>query len=145
MSRPRRAAIVGFAGFGNLGDEAIAAGIDALLGTSSLEVTTVFGGPRLAESPAFPRAVRLASWRLLPTLPALRRLRGIDVLLVGGGGLLNDHWPAVVPRYVSWMIAGRLAGARVAWVGVGVGPDPARRIALAGARRRPAVPPAAGA
>lgn len=120
--RPRRAAIVGFAGFGNLGDEMILAGIERLLAPTPIEVTTLFGGPQLAATSAFRDARRLSPWRLLPTPDALRRLRRVDLLLVGGGGLFNDYWHLLIPRYLSWIVAARMVGTRVAWIGVGVGP-----------------------
>jgi polysaccharide pyruvyl transferase WcaK-like protein len=120
--RPRRAAIVGFIGFGNLGDELILAGIERLLAPLPIEVTTLFGGPVLDETAAFPRARRRKPWRHLPTTSALRDLRRVDLLVVGGGGLINDHWPLVIPRYLAWVLAARMVGTPVAWIGVGVGP-----------------------
>lgn len=118
----RRAALVGFQGFGNVGDEAILAGIDLLIGPIELEATELFGGPAIARTTAFPGARRHSPWRLLPTLPSLRALRRVDLLILSGGGLFNDHWWAVIPRYLAWVVAARMAGARVAWLGVGVGP-----------------------
>lgn len=120
--RPRRAAIVGFIGYGNLGDEMILAGIEALLAPAPITVTTLFGGPDLAETASFRSARRLSPWRSLPTPNAIRELRRVDLLLIGGGGLFNDYWPFLIPRYLAWIIAARVAGARVAWLGVGVGP-----------------------
>lgn len=120
-SRPRRAAIVGFHGFGNVGDEAILAGIERVLQGTRIEVATIFGGSA-RDRPAFAAARRLSPWRLLPSPVALRAMRRVDLLILGGGGLLNDHWPAVIPRYLAWIVAARLVGARVAWIGVGVGP-----------------------
>lgn len=120
--RPLRIATVGFQGFGNVGDEAILTGIEALLEESGAEVRVVFSGPRPDSISAFSAARRIVTRRHLPTLAAWRVLRDVDLLLLAGGGLLNDHWPWVVPRYVAWTLAARTAGARVAWVGVGVGP-----------------------
>ena len=121
-ARSRRAAIVGFHGFGNLGDEMILAGIEVLLRPVPITVTAIFGGPGLAGTTAFPDADRHVMARLLPSPAALRVLRRVDLLLLGGGGLINDHWPAVIPRYLAWIVAARIAGAEVAWIGVGVGP-----------------------
>ena len=120
--RPRRAAIVGFIGYGNLGDEMILAGIEALLAPSHISVTTLFGGPDLARTAAFSGARRVSPWRSLPTPRAIRELHRVDLLLVGGGGLFNDYWPFLIPRYLAWVIAARVAGASVAWLAVGVGP-----------------------
>jgi polysaccharide pyruvyl transferase WcaK-like protein len=121
-ARPPRIATVGFQGFGNIGDEAILTGIERLLEGTRATVVTVFSGPETGSVAAFPGVPRLVTWKHLPTLRALRVLRRVDRLILAGGGLFNDHWTAVIPRYLAWTLAGRLAGARVAWVGVGVGP-----------------------
>ena len=118
----RRAAIVGFVGFGNLGDELILAGIERLLAPLPIEVTTLFGGPGLAQTSSFREARRLSPWRRLPTPTAIRELRRVDLLVVGGGGLINDHWPLLIPRYLLWILAARMVGTRVVWIGIGVGP-----------------------
>lgn len=117
-----RIATVGFQGFGNIGDEAILTGIEAALRGLDGRVVTVFSGPRPEGVAAFPDAQRIVTARHLPTLSAFRALRRVDLLLLAGGGIFNDHWTGVVPRYTAWVVAARLAGARVAWVGVGVGP-----------------------
>ncbi|MGQ0608109.1 MAG: polysaccharide pyruvyl transferase family protein [Chloroflexota bacterium] len=119
---PLRIATVGFQGFENIGDEAILTGIEAAFGSTELMVTTVFSGPRPEGISAFPAARRVVSWRHLPGPSAVRILRRCDLLILAGGGIFNDHWTAVIPRYLAWVLAARLAGARVAWVGVGVGP-----------------------
>ncbi|MGI8659223.1 MAG: polysaccharide pyruvyl transferase family protein [Candidatus Limnocylindria bacterium] len=113
---------MGFQGFGNIGDEAILTGIEAALRGLDGRVVTVFSGPRPEGVAAFPDAQRVVTARHLPTLAALRALRRVDLLVLAGGGIFNDHWSGVVPRYTAWVIAARLAGARVAWIGVGVGP-----------------------
>lgn len=117
-----RIATVGFQGFGNVGDEAILAGLEAALEGTGAAVRIVFSGPHPEAISAFPAARRMVTWRHLPTLAALRALRGVDLLLLAGGGIFNDHWNGVVPRYAGWVFAARLVGARVAWAGVGVGP-----------------------
>lgn len=116
----RRVAAVGFQGFGNLGDEAILAGIEAVLEGSGIEITTVYGGPQRGSSES--RAARRSPPRLFPGVGTVRELRRLDGLLLSGGGLFNDHWPGVIPRYLAWVLAARLAGVPVVWVGVGVGP-----------------------
>ncbi len=127
--RPLRVATVGFQGFGNIGDEAILTGIEALLRERDVEVTTVFSGPLPATVAAFPDAERVVASRHLPTPRAWRALRRVDMLLLTGGGIFNDHWIGVIPRYVGWTLAARLAGAKVAWIGVGVGPVRRRTLA----------------
>src|SRR5690606_4645669 len=115
-----RAVAVGYQGFGNLGDEAILAGIEELLGGTGIVVSHVVSGPGPVS--AFPAARRVPTRRMRPTLQALRALRRAQLLLISGGGLLNDHWATVVPTYLAWVVLGRLLGLRVAWLGVGVGP-----------------------
>lgn len=131
-----RAAALGYQGFGNVGDEAILGGIEALLASGPIRVETVVGGDR-APIPAFPYARRITSRRLLPTPAAIRGLRRARLLIVSGGGLIHDHWPIVIPRYLAWSLLARSLGVRIAWVGVGVGPIEhawARRAAAATVR-----------
>lgn len=115
-----RAVALGYQGFGNVGDEAILAGIEELLTGSSLRVVAVIGGPE--PIPAYSSALRVTTHRMRPNLAALRALRRARLVLVSGGGLLHDHWATVVPTYLAWSVLARLSGARIAWVGVGVGP-----------------------
>lgn len=115
------AVAIGHQGFANVGDEAILSGIERVLAGSRLSVDTVIAGNR-APVMAFADARRVTSRRLFPTLAAARALSRADVLLLAGGGLLHDHWPMVLPRYLAWTVLARVLGARVAWVGIGVGP-----------------------
>ena len=112
--------MVGFQGFGNVGDEAILCGIESLLG-DRVDVEAIFSGGRQRIA-AFPSAARIRTWHHLPTITAWRVLRRSRALAISGGGLINDHWATVIPRYVGWCLAARLAGCRVVWVGSGVGP-----------------------
>jgi len=120
MSGRVRAVALGYQGFGNVGDEAILAGIEQLLVGSPVEVVAVVGGHE--PIPAFATARRIATHRMRPNLASLRALGRARLLLVSGGGLLHDHWATVVPTYLAWSILARVTGARVVWVGVGVGP-----------------------
>ena len=120
VERRARVAVIGFQGFGNVGDEAILVGIERLVG-EFVQVTTVFAGDRQSVV-GFGAASRRPTFHHLPTPRALRLLARNDVLLMSGGGLMNDYWPNVIPRYLAWVIAGRIAGCRVVWVGAGVGP-----------------------
>ena len=86
-----------------------------------MRVVTVFAGGR-DRVVGFPDAARVRTARHLPTIAAWRALRHADALVISGGGLINDYWPAVIPRYVAWCLVGRLAGCRVIWIGAGVGP-----------------------
>ncbi len=130
MRRRSRVVALGYQGFGNVGDEAILGGIEELLRDEAVDVTTIIGGP--APIAAFPGARRIVSRRLVPAPRTLLALARADALLVTGGGLLHDHFPTVVPRYLAWTMAARLLRCRVVWVGVGIGPlrrDPSRRLA----------------
>lgn len=113
---------MGYQGFGNLGDEAILGGIERLLLSSAVEPAVLFGGPGLGETSGLAGARRMSPWKLIPTPSALRALSRTHLLLLGGGGLINDHWPTLIPRYLLWALAARLLGNRVVWLGVGVGP-----------------------
>lgn len=117
----RRVAAVGFQGFGNLGDEAILAGIASLLDGTGVAIGTIYGGPQ-SGTHRDGGARRRSPRRLLPTLSSIRELRRLDGLLLAGGGLFNDHWRGVIPRYLAWIVAARVAGVPVVWLGVGVGP-----------------------
>lgn len=111
---------VGFQGFGNIGDEAILCGLERLLhGAATIEV--VVAGT-LAPVRAAPAARRVHPWKLLPTPAAVRLIRRCDAVVISGGGLVNDYWPLVIPRYLLWVLASRLVGRPVIWAGIGVGP-----------------------
>lgn len=120
-----RAVALGYQGFGNVGDEAILAGIERLLDGAPVQVTAVIGGDR-APIFAFSRARRIVSRRLLPGPAAARAIARSDLLLVTGGGLIHDHWRTVVPRYLAWTMLARMLSTKVVWIGVGVGPLRAR-------------------
>jgi polysaccharide pyruvyl transferase CsaB len=118
--RATPAIALGYQGFGNLGDEAILTGLEAVLRGSSVQVRAVVCGPEPVAG--FPDARRLRTRRMRPTAAALRALRRSGVLIISGGGLLHDHWRSVVPTYLLWSLLARALGVRVAWVGVGIGP-----------------------
>lgn len=120
-TRVCRAVAVGYQGFGNLGDEAILAGIERLLDGTRIRITTVVGGDR-GPIAADPAVHRITGRRMLPRMAGLRALQRSDALILSGGGLLHDHWALVVPQYLAWVVAARALGCRVAWVGVGIGP-----------------------
>lgn len=122
MSGPRRLLAIGYQGFGNLGDEAILTGIDALLAEVPVTVSAIVCGPQPGSVVGFPSARRIPTARLLPTPDAIRALWASDGLLLSGGGLIHDHWQTVIPRYLAWIALSRLLGKPVVWVGVGVGP-----------------------
>ena len=117
-----RLVALGYQGFGNLGDEAILTGIEAILADSGVSVGWVVCGPQPASVAAFPKARRIPAPRLLPSARAIRAIARSDGLLLSGGGLIHDHWPTIVARYLLWIVLARALGRRVVWLGVGVGP-----------------------
>jgi polysaccharide pyruvyl transferase WcaK-like protein len=116
-----KATILGYQGFGNVGDEAILTGLEAALEGSRIQVTDVICGDS-APVAGFPKADRLPSRRLLPSLAGLQRLRSSDLLVLSGGGLIHDHWAIVIPRYLAWTLLARSFGVPVVWAAIGVGP-----------------------
>ena len=62
-------------------------------------------------------------------LPAIARaMRGADLTLIGGGGLINDTYtPLSIPRYVVPALLSMALGTPVVWWGLGVVP-PRRRV-----------------
>ena len=116
----KRAVILGYQGFGNVGDEAILTGIEQVLQPLPIRVESVIGGT--APIKAFPLARRIVTRRLRPNVAGVRALVHADLLLLSGGGLIHDHWRTVLPLYLAWSVIARLGGAQVAWIGVGIGP-----------------------
>ena len=121
-----RIVMVGYQGMGNVGDEAILAGIEELLRETGIEVIAVTGGGR-APVAAFPGAQRVPIPRFLPGRDLWRAIRRADLLVMAGGGLLNDYWPTLIPRLLAWSLVARMLGTRVGWLAAGVGPVRHRR------------------
>jgi polysaccharide pyruvyl transferase WcaK-like protein len=133
-------ALFGMFGVGNLGNEA---SLDAMLRairarTRAAELLLVCPEPVAAERVHGVRAVSTTAgfanrvarrlW-LVRDLPAwrhaLRTLRGVDLLVVPGTGILDDFGtgPRGLPYDLfRWCAAARVRGAAVAFVSVGAGP-----------------------
>lgn len=117
-----KAAILGYYGFRNLGDEAVLAGIHGMLQAGihhSHELTVLSANPdwTTTRHPGISAISRYG-------LRSLRsQLRGIDTFILGGGSLLQD---ATSLRSVFWyFLAGMLAGScasQTIWWGQGIGP-----------------------
>jgi len=63
--------------------------------------------------------------RLVDLAHALRTMRGTDIMLMPGTGILDDFGerPNGMPLYIYlWCLSGRLAGSCIAYVSVGAGP-----------------------
>ncbi len=124
------ALIAGYYGFGNTGDEAILAAIlDGLHGRSpTARAVVISGDPADTERR---HGVEAIPWR---DVAAIRRaVRGCDLVLVGGGGLFQDHWGVdpgslLTPNhygisfYAGPAVLAALEGKPLALLGLGFGP-----------------------
>lgn len=132
MAAPLRVLISGYYGFGNTGDEAIALALTRELRRLGTEPTL------LSRTPA--QTAELygcgASERMNP-LALARAVAGTDVLLSGGGGLLQDGTSARTLRYYLGVVRlARMMGKRTVIFNQSVGPlSPAGRERVAAALR----------
>jgi polysaccharide pyruvyl transferase CsaB len=111
-----RVLIGGYYGFGNLGDEALLAGLTATLQRSGHRVTALSHRPQATRS-----AHGVASRHRLRGLPAA--LLGCEVFLSGGGGLLQDRTSArSLGYYLASIRLARSLGRRVVIFGQSIGP-----------------------
>ena len=114
--------IVGFIGCGNIGDEAILAGTLQSLREASVNSPIVF-----SWNPS-----QTAQEHNTPSLPILAGMRGLsdfashlhrgDLVLLGGGSLLQDGQRRVVPFWLFRAIMAKLKGCTVVYHAQGVGP-----------------------
>jgi polysaccharide pyruvyl transferase WcaK-like protein len=72
------------------------------------------------------RPLRLLLWWVRQevgfALRTFRVARGLDVLVVSGGGQLSDEFENIPTKSLRWILLAKLAGVRVAFVSVGAGP-----------------------
>ncbi len=117
MSQPRRIVISGYVGFGNVGDEAILTATLRELRSALPDVDVVV----LSADPAdTSRQHETASVHRLHPLPALWRS---DLLLFGGGGLLQDYTSQrSLFYYLGIIMAARLLGKRTMVYANSIGP-----------------------
>ena len=118
-----KAAILGYYGFRNLGDEAVLAGINGMLsldGDGPCHDLMVLSSDPEWTLKRHPGVTAISRYGL----KSLRaQLKGIDTFILGGGSLLQD---ATSVRSVFWyFLAGMLAGSaarQTIWWGQGIGP-----------------------
>lgn len=119
MSAHPHVLVSGYYGFGNAGDEAILAGLveSFRLLSPQAQLTVLSGNPGQTEAEhgvaAAPRGFGSAR----------RCLQQADLLISGGGGLLQDatSWRSPL-HYLRIMRLARAAGVPVACIGQGIGP-----------------------
>ena len=115
-----RILISGYYGFGNVGDEAILAALVAHLHERHPEaqVCVLSSQPEATARALGVEAAQRWSWPVI-----WRELRRADLLIQGGGGLLQDTTSAVSPLYYLGLLRlSRLAGTPYAIFAQGLGP-----------------------
>jgi len=117
-----RVYIMGFVGAGNAGDEAILAGTLYLLRQRGVTDIGVFSwNPGETE-----RVHGVAAYPVLPGLAGIKSfaavLRRGDLLLLGGGSLLQDGEPRIVPFWLARAVAAKAKGCTVVFHAQGIGP-----------------------
>ena len=114
--------VMGFIGCGNLGDEAILAGTLQSLRECGVSQPVVFSW----------RPKQTAQEHRTKSLPVLSGMRGLrdfathlhrgDLLILGGGSLLQDGQRRIVPFWLSRALVAKLKGCTVVYHAQGVGP-----------------------
>jgi len=141
-----RLGILGNYGHSNLGDEALLLGAincartDAGLRSEEIVVLSDNKDDTIVRLQGFgceirqlrrPYDGRVARLPLV-IVDIFRSLKGLDWLVFGGGGLLNDSNRTAIPMYTLIRILAWMRGIRVAWWSVGIGPlEPGVRKRLA--------------
>ena len=115
-----RVAALGYYGFGNLGDEAVLAGIRTTLDEVFPSDFTVLTANATESSRLHPGTGTAERWNLRSMG---KTLQGTDLFILGGGSLLQD---ATSIKSILWYaIAARIArrhSRKVLWWGQGIGP-----------------------
>ena len=125
-----RVLISGYYGFGNTGDEAILVALlsDLRALRPDAIVTVVSGNPADTE---LEYGVEAVHWQHVGAIA--RAAEQADAMILGGGGLFQDHWPtrpenmltprhANVDNWAGFALLSRLTGTPLMIYGVGVGP-----------------------
>ncbi|MGM7683415.1 polysaccharide pyruvyl transferase family protein [Cytobacillus sp. Hm23] len=125
--------IVGNYGNNNNGDEAILLGIIQQLTThfdvNRQDITVFSDNPDFTKQKYGTQAASLyykkgsAVKTLLHTVKHNRKvMKGLDVVIIGGGGILMDLYKREAPLFGTYGLLGRFYGAKVIVYGCGVGP-----------------------
>ncbi|MFZ0491880.1 MAG: polysaccharide pyruvyl transferase family protein [Acidimicrobiia bacterium] len=122
--------VSGYYGFGNAGDEAILSSLLADLRDlrPGAKVTVVSGNPRDTE---LEYGVDAIHWQ--DVSETARAAKDTDFMVLGGGGLFQDHWPprpehiltprhANIDNWTGFALLARLTDTPLMIYGVGVGP-----------------------
>lgn len=115
-----RIVLSGYYGFDNAGDEALVTAISNSLRAvdGTVEITVLSGNP---ERTAIVHGIRAVS-RVNP-LVLIRELSSADLLISGGGSLLQDvTGPLSIPYYLGIVVLAKLLKTRVVFYAQGVGP-----------------------
>jgi polysaccharide pyruvyl transferase CsaB len=111
-----RVAVAAWIGSTNLGDELVFASLRTALTERGAEVVAMSVAPAATE-----REHGVGAARRAPATVGV--LRGVDALVLGGGGLLQDETSALnLPYHLSPFVVARGRGTPVAGIGLGAGP-----------------------
>jgi polysaccharide pyruvyl transferase CsaB len=117
----KRVVVSGYYGFGNLGDEAV---LEALIGAVSDATDGQVRFTILSSRPEWTSRryqVEAVSRTHLPSL--IRALRASDLLISGGGSLLQDvTGPATIPYYLGIVRLAQIMGVPTVIYAQGIGP-----------------------
>jgi len=122
--------IAGAYGCGNVGDDAILAGLLKRFRPEQFDIT-VFTADAVQTKKQFKiKTVRQKlnvgfSLKILKEFEFIKMIRAIstaDILIIGGGALIHDLRPYNLPYFFALHALARMSGAKVLYFGIGVGP-----------------------
>ncbi len=119
----KRIMILGYYGYGNFGDELILANmISGLRKTDpSVQITVLSGDPE--QTQALHRVNAMYIGRRYAGIPAIwGAMQKTDLLILGGGGLLQDRELRNVPYWLFRVKMALFAGCKVMYYAQGIGP-----------------------
>ncbi|MBC8365862.1 polysaccharide pyruvyl transferase family protein, partial [bacterium] len=115
---------LGSYGTGNHGDEALLASARRILGSFRPDASkkVLSRQPGLESLQGFPVIYYGKKSPLKTLVQLIREIRKSEVLVLGGGGLFNDHFPANLFYYGLPVLLARILGCKVLFLGLGFGP-----------------------